>query len=169
MLYVLDLSAQGARPGLRATLHSIQSVSSRGPQRPHARAHLSGLTAIGSLPRPFKASGPQESHEDRQWLLHYSATKSERSAGPQHDHVAEWPPGATPLAVTHLRERPRASRSARPLRASLSTTPGLILQQPAQAPPPPARSSFRSAHAGAAESGPARVSSQLLLWSSRHS
>ncbi|KAJ1158213.1 hypothetical protein NDU88_010907, partial [Pleurodeles waltl] len=100
-LYVLDLSAQGARPGPRATLHNVQSLSSRGLQRPHVRAHLSGLTAIGSLPRPFKASGLQESHVDRQWLLHYSATKSKRSVGPRHDHVAEWPPGAPPLAVTH--------------------------------------------------------------------
>ncbi|KAJ1104953.1 hypothetical protein NDU88_002361 [Pleurodeles waltl] len=165
ILCILSLAARGAPPKYADGSSPEPGESSHKLQRLPERPLLGDLSSFGPLPGPFKSPGePRDSAVTPPLQRHYSSARCR----PRRDPVAEWPPGAASLAVTYLRERPRASTSARPLytpvSSSLCHAPSAFVAGLHVRPFAPL-----SAHAGAATRRPARVSLQLLLRSPHHS
>ncbi|KAJ1164459.1 hypothetical protein NDU88_004897 [Pleurodeles waltl] len=167
ILCILSLAARGALLNIQTAPPQSQAraaTNSKGSQR-----GLFSVTYLhlGLFPARLSHRAPGEPRDSAvtpPLQRHYSSARCR----PRSDPAAEWHPGAASLAVTYLRERPRASTSARPLYTPLSSSlchaPSAFVAGLHVRPFAPL-----SAHAGAATRRPARVSLQLLLRSPRHS
>ncbi|KAJ1105567.1 hypothetical protein NDU88_002972 [Pleurodeles waltl] len=115
LLYILNLSAREARPGIRATLPSVQNVSSYGLERPHARARPPACLRSGHFLARFKPPGRKRATRTH--------SGSSTAVSPK--------PSAHSRAATRLRRRVALRRCSARGHTPLKAAAGLQVRPPA--------------------------------------